>query len=141
MTVEDELVALRNEDGLINPRTALQWASDNRDSQLAGRLEWDDTKAAEEYRLGQVRRLIAVYVRTEDGNRGTISLIQDRRRDGGYREVEMVLSSTEMRAIALREALRELRRFEQRYRHLRELGAVFAAAAVIEPPADTAAAA
>jgi len=141
MTVEDELVALRNEDGMINPRTALQWARDNRESQLAGRIEWDDTKAAEEYRLGQVRRLIAVHVRTEDGNRGTISLLSDRRRDGGYREVETVLSNSEMRAIALREALRELRRFEQRYRHLQELSSIFSAAAAVILPGDTAAAA
>jgi len=141
MTVEDELVALRNEDGMINPRTALQWARDNRESQLAARIEWDDSRAAEEFRLGQVRRLIAIHVRTEDGNRGTISLIADRRRDGGYREVETVLLNSEMRAIALREALRELRRFEQRYRHLQELAGVFAAVSGIEPPADTAAAA
>jgi len=132
MTVESELIALTNEAGFINPRYGVQWARENPDSALHKQLEWDDAKAAEEHRVSQVRRLIAIHITADDGRRATISLIQDRNQDGGYRHMPAVLGNAELRAMAVRQALRELRRIEQRYRWLNELAGVFAEVGRIE---------
>jgi uncharacterized protein YjiS (DUF1127 family) len=55
-----------------------------------------------------------------------------------------VMSNAQLRLMALRQALRELHRFEQRYRHLQELGRIFEETARVEAEttsADTPAAA
>lgn len=132
MTIEAELLALTTEDGFIQPRAAMNWARNNPESELHGQLEWDDSKAADEYRLHQVRRLISIHIRDDEGRRTTISLVQDRRADGGYRPINRVLQNAELRAMALRQALRELKRWEQRYQHIKELAGVFEAAARVE---------
>lgn len=132
MTIEQELVSLTDDDGFINPRRVVEWAADNPESELHKQFEWNDQKAAEEYRLHQARRLISIHVVSDDGRRSTISLVQDRHADGGYRHIDRVMSNDELRGMALRQALRELRRWEERYRHLQELSRVFAAASEVE---------
>lgn len=138
MTIEQELLALTDDEGFIKPRIVVEWARGNPASELHGRFEWDDARAAEKYRLDQARQLISVYVRTDDGQRATISLVQDRNADGGYRKIEQVMSNAELRAMALRQAMREFNRWRQRYEHLSELAKVFSAAAAVEaPPTET----
>jgi hypothetical protein len=126
MTVETELLALTDEDGFIKPHTVVDWARNNRDSEVYRRLEWNDEKAAEAYRIDQARRLIVIHVRSDEGDRATISLVQDRNSAGGYRHLNRVLENRELRLAALRQALRELRSFERRYRHIQQLAGVFA---------------
>jgi hypothetical protein len=132
MTIESEILALQDGDGFFKPRAILNWARDNPESELHGKIEWDDAKAAEAHRLDQVRRLITIYVRTEDGDRATISLIQDRFPEGGYRQLDAVLSNSELRLMALRQAMRDYKRWETRYRHLVELSKIFEAATLID---------
>jgi hypothetical protein len=136
MTIENELTALMDEDGILNPRRVVEWAAGNPESDLHKQFEWDDQKAAEGYRLHQARRLIAIHVVADDGRRATISLIQDRHSEGGYRPIDRVMSNAELRRMALRQALRELRRFEERYRHIQELARVFVAASEVEAAAS-----
>lgn len=128
MAIETEIIALRDDDGFLRPARLVEWARSNPDSQLHGRFEWDDSKAAEKYRLEQARQLIAIHVRDEEGNRSTISLVQDRNPDGGYRQLGAVMSNAELRQMAVRQAMREFRRWERRYKHLSELAAISAAA-------------
>ena len=132
MTIETELVALTDDEGFIKPRTVVEWARNNPDSEVWKHLEWDDAKAAEAHRIDQARRLIVIHVRSEEGERATISLVQDRNSNGGYRHMGAVMSNAQLRLMALRQALRELRRFEQRYRHLQELGRIFEETARVE---------
>lgn len=140
MAIEDELIALTDENGFIKPKTVVEWAKDHPESELHGRIEWDDAKAADAYRINQARQLIAIHVRADDGSRSTISLVQDRNADGGYRHLGPVLQNAELRAMAVRQALREFRRWEVRYKHLSELARVFDAANEISPlPAESAA--
>lgn len=128
MTIETELRGLMDEEGFLKPKEIIEWARENTDSEIYKHLEWDDAKAAEAHRLDQVRRLIVVYLRDDDGQRETISLMQDRRDGSGYRNLRPVMSNRELRRMALRQALRELRSFERRYKHLEELAAIFDAA-------------
>ncbi len=124
MSIEQELIGL-SEDGFVRPRRVVEWAADNPTSELHSHFEWDDARAADEYRLHQARRLIAIHLRADDGGRATISLIQDRHSDGGYRFLGPVLNNAELRRMALQQALRDFRRWEARYKHLQELTRVF----------------
>ena len=68
-TIKQELLALQqaSPDKAIHPARAVQWARRNTSSALHNALEWDDEKAAEEYRISQVRGLIHVHVTVGDG--------------------------------------------------------------------------
>ncbi len=140
MTIETELNNLFDGEGFLKPRIVVDWAREHPESEIFKKLEWDDTKAADKYRLDQARLLITVYIRTDEGDRATISLVQDRNPEGGYRRIGPVMSNAEMRAMAVRQALREFKRWQQRYQHLAELAEVFAAAdSLVKPPEDAAA--
>jgi hypothetical protein len=124
--VEKELQALRDELGLLVPHVVVEWARVNTESALHSQFEWDDSKAAEEYRIWQARRVIAVYVVADGGERKFVSLSIDRKRDGGgYRDVEVVLKDEELRKVLVRDALMELKRVRAKYEHVKELASVY----------------
>lgn len=129
MSIRTELLALRNEDGLIVPGEAVVWARDNPGSDLHNALEWDDEAAGEQWRHWQVRRLVALHIISEEGDRQVVSLSTDRRREGGgYRHTDEVLAAPDLREIMLSDALEELQRVENKYRRLQELAAIWDAA-------------
>lgn len=126
--LRDEFVALIDaETGILNPRYAVQWARENPDSALHGQLDWDDEHAAEEHRVQQVRHLVAVYMVADDKSRTLISLSIDRPTGEGYRRLADVVARPDLRAIALGDALAELKRVQFRYQHLKELAGVWEA--------------
>jgi hypothetical protein len=127
MSIREELLALKNKDGLIVPERAVVWAAKHPKSALHASLEWDDTKAASEFRIWQVRRLIAITIITDEGVRSVVSLSTDRsERGGGYREVDDVLPVRELRDIMLSDALADLDRVQEKYKRLEELALVWA---------------
>ena len=130
MSVQSELESLREDDGLLRVEIVHDWADQNRTSEIGRRLDWDDASAAQQYRFSQIRLLVRIYIRDPDDNRRTtISLVSDRvKPGGGYRQVEAVFSHQAMREAALREALAELERIQDRYDYLFELAEVFEAA-------------
>lgn len=129
MTIRDELMALKNTEGMIVAEDAVEWARANPASALHGSIEWDDRKAAHEHRLWQVRRLIAVNLVYESGERQVVSLSIDRTRDGGgYRDVGDILPVKPLRDIMLEDAFKELNRIREKYEKLEELAGVWAAA-------------
>ena len=122
--------------GVLQPETVVQ-AARTESSPLHGAFCWDDTEAARLYRIVQARQLIRVSVEViqpADGGkefsvRAFVSLTPDRDQDGGgYRFVSEVLRNTAARGQMLADALAELRVFEEKYRVLSELAAVFSAA-------------
>jgi hypothetical protein len=128
MAIADELLALRNDNGVINPAHVVVWAKDNPASRLHASLEWDDSLAAERWRREQVRTLIAVHVVDADGSRKLISLSIDRTASGGYRPIDEVMNSTSLREVMLKDALSELDRVQKKYEKLQELERVWTAA-------------
>lgn len=117
--------------GLLQPDAVVE-AARPESSPLHSRFEWNDGKAAEEYRIWQARQLIRVTVevmdRTGESFDVFVSLSPDRQREsGGYRVLTDVLSDTDMRAQLLKDALAELELFREKYRQLTELVAVFSA--------------
>lgn len=123
--IQAELVALTNKDGMIDVATVHKWARAHPKSALYAALEWADEAAAEQWRHWQIRRLIAVHVVNDTGERTLISLSTDRMSGGGYRMVDSVGRNRDLRAIMLQDALNELQRVEAKYKRITELSRVW----------------
>lgn len=115
--------------GLLKPEIVVDEARP-KSSPLHSRFDWDNSSAAEKYRIWQARQLIAVSVEllagTDEKMDVFVSLTTDRK-EGGYRIMSQVLSDTEMREQMLDDALAELELFRDKYRRLKELSEVFTA--------------
>jgi len=109
-------------------------------SPLHQSFDWDDTEAAQRWRVHQARQLIRAVVTYDptgqergDPCRVFVSLTSDRTKNGrGYRLTTDVLSDAEQRAQLLADAIAEMKTFREKYRRLRELADVFAAMALVE---------
>lgn len=115
--------------GTLRPGDVVVAAADE-DHPLHSQFTWDDTQAAEAYRLWQARVLIRTTVTILPSGKGTVRAyvsLQDDRGGDGYRLLVDVLRDPGLRAIALREALAELKVFEHKYHKLKELAPIFAA--------------
>ncbi|MCK9505893.1 MAG: hypothetical protein M0Q95_17155 [Porticoccaceae bacterium] len=128
--VRKELVAIaQGNGGVILPRSVVEAAKD-RKSPLHSWFCWDDSEAAERYRIIQARELIR-SVKVEIGDqtprevRAFVSLTPDRADGGGYRLAQEVVSDAQLYQQMLRDALAELERFEQKYSRIKELQYVF----------------
>lgn len=125
--LRDELLALQEKTGILVPKKVVDWARKNKNSALHASLEWDNDKAGEEYRIWQVRRLVAIHIINKDQkHRELISLSIDRiNPGGGYRHIDTVMRSPDLRAIALQDAFNDLARIQAKYEHLQELAHVW----------------
>lgn len=128
--IRGELEALKV-DGVIRPADVVERARDP-ESAMHGWFEWDESAAAQEFRLYQARKLLRVHVtveqREDSPTRAFVSLSSDRKVEGGgYRALDDVMSDEALRAQLLRDALAELRCAQQKYRHLKQLSGVWKA--------------
>ena len=118
--------------GLIQPEDVVIFAR-NEKTALHSVFEWDNTKAAEQYRICQARHLLRVLVTVEEVNNeevkvsAFVSLRNDRIKGGdhGYRYMPVVMLTEEGRASVLDTALAELESFKVKYKMLKELASVF----------------
>jgi hypothetical protein len=129
MTIKEELEVIRKSNkGLLRPVDVVEYAEDPTTS-LHNNFEWDDTKAAYQYRLEQARHIIRVNVTVLKGKkdpikvRAYVSLNADRHNGatGGYRTITSVLNSPKKRAALLDEARRDMEYFLNKYEALDEL--------------------
>jgi hypothetical protein len=135
--VYDELKRIAStHGGMLNPPDVVEFARNPR-TELHSKFQWDDTKAATEYRLWQARDLILrVRVDLTDPSgettevRAFVSLGSDRG-EGGYRAIVDVMSQENLRLELLDEAKRDMKRFRDKYKTLSELSDVFAAMAKV----------
>ncbi len=124
MSIATELLALRDHDGLFHVEHVVEWASNHPNSALHQSLLWDNAQAGHQYRLWQIRRLVAIHIVDEDRNRQTVSLKIDRSRGGGYRWLDDVMEAPDLRAAALADALESYQRLKEKYDWLAELAEV-----------------
>ena len=123
---ELETVRLRH-DGLLRPEDIVEFARDKRTT-LHAQFEWNNGKAAEQFRLEQARHIIRVVVTVIDMPeahepitvRAYQSLTTDRGSQG-YRATVDVLSVKELRDQMLKDAIDELVRIRTKYATLKEL--------------------
>jgi len=130
MAVLDELRAIEERDGILQPKAVVEFAR-NPETELHSRFEWDNEKAGDSHRLWQARQLISVqvtYLKSKSDNVESpafVSLVCDRNAQGGYRSIANVLSDDDLREKMLRDARRDLNIFKRRYQNLVELANVF----------------
>ena len=130
MTTKQELELVRQKHGgMLRPKDVVSFARNPKTS-LHNRFEWDDSEAAQKYRIVQAHKIIRVTVtmiqHKNEVFRAYVSLHSDRgARNGGYRAVVEVLTDDDLRAAMLEEALVELDIFRQRYGRLEELVSLF----------------
>lgn len=127
--VQDELLQIQHtsRDGMLHATKVVSWARSHPRSALHSQFEWNNSKAAAEYRLWQARRLIQMNVIMADGTPKLVSLSFDRPRGGGYRDMQDVISDQRLSEIMLRDALADLQRIQSRYERVRELTSIWTA--------------
>ena len=120
--VGQELDALRNEEGVLDIHEVLEWATNHPKSELAKGLEWDDDRAAFEYRLHQLRVIVASVRRVTVGG-GEVQLKRAHYSIGGghYASPEAVEQDEEYQTIVLQRALRSLQGWTTRYEEVLHL--------------------
>ena len=116
-----QLVARKG--GLLAPADVVAFARDE-NTALHSHFQWDDSKAAEAYRLWQARQVLRVAVvmsdETHEPVRAFVSLRSDREM-GGYRVLAEVLTDGDLTQQLLSDARAELGTFRRKYEALRKL--------------------
>lgn len=137
-----EMEALfRDNGGTLTPRQVLEFAQ-NPETALYSAFTWDDTEAADKYRVFEARSLIRrtfVVMEVPGSNEErrvhmAVSLPQDRG-GKGYRLMSHALGDPELRDQLLRSAMRELASFRKKYSDLNELAELFAVIDQVQQPA------
>lgn len=109
--------------GRLTPKAVVNAARDPKHP-LNRHFEWDDSKAAEAFRLEQARTIIRI-IRVEDADAqdGNVRAFLSIGEKSGtsYRSLDDVKSSPDLQAIVLRQAERDLLAFETRYRELSDI--------------------
>lgn len=131
MTYREELERIaRKHNGILRPADVVGEARDPRNI-LHDVFEWDDTVAAEAYRIEQAKQLIRVQVivieKHAEPVRAFVSLSRDRAAEGGYRITADVLSDDELYQEMCADAEEELLAFKRKYARIGELRGVFVA--------------
>lgn len=128
--VGERLEELRQEfKGELTPEDVLKDAKGH-NSPLHSFFEWDDSRAAQEHRLAQARRLIrsvvAVYVAPDKPARRMNAFVHIREPGAEhYRDTAAAMERVDTRKMVLGQAWRELQAWRIRYRDLKEFSALF----------------
>lgn len=120
---EFERLMKQDPDGLLKPEAVIE-AAESPTHPLHSRFEWDDSRAAQLYRIQQARHIIASFEieipQLEVKVRALTSLDVDRT-TGGYRWTLDTLERPDLREELIRTALKELTYLQNKYKHLQEL--------------------
>lgn len=144
MTFQEELEQIRTAsgDGILHPKAVVDFAR-NPDTALHSHFTWDDSEAAENYRLWQARKVIKIAITILPHNDTVIqtyvSLKQDRylpdesgEFTGGYRHLCEVLKIPSLRKTLLEEAMEAHDAWEEKYQTIKELAEIFEAAKTVK---------
>lgn len=112
--------------GELTPRAVVETARNPRNA-LHQFFEWDDSKAAESYRLDQARTVIrCIHAEDDDASEGHAPAFVSISDKGGtsYRTLDAVKNSADLQARVLAQAERDLEAFQKRYTALEEVCAI-----------------
>lgn len=117
---------IREERGKLTPRVIVDVARDP-DHPLHNRFEWDNSVAAEKYRLhqaGELVRSVEIKYQGSGGDlrkvRGFSSITRENTPEMTYEPTEEVLENPITAKILLNQLRRDWMSFKQRYEHMRE---------------------
>lgn len=112
----------------VTPEEVLEQARNNVDSELHKCFEWDDSKAAEKFRLSQARQIIQfLVVKPEKKEEPQIRVFQITTETNNYQPIRMFLEQPDEYKALLQRAKNELSALKTRYKTLSELEKVFEA--------------
>lgn len=119
--------------GLLKPEAVVDFAQDE-NTHLHKCFEWNDSKAANRYRLNQARQQISMYVMVVESPKGPVkirafqSLPSDRQSGGGYRKTTDILQDDALVAELVNSAMKDLATVRSRYEAVQALSPVWEAA-------------
>lgn len=122
-STRDILLRIRDDRGILTPAVVLEEARAE-DHPLHSRFDWDDSTAAEKYRLHQAGELIrSVRIEYLQGEKKVeapafVSIARKAVPAREYVPIESVANSEEIRAMALRDAERQWRALFERFKHI-----------------------
>lgn len=123
---------LERRDGKLTPEAVLD-AARSTDSIIHDDFEWDNTVAAEKFRLGQASNMISLLIVVSDEDkpavRGFVNCNSGIQK-GGYVNIGRAMANDDVKAVVLSNARRELEIFQSKYNKYSEL------ADVLEPIAE-----
>ena len=137
--VGNELLALEEKVGQLNPEMVVRHALDNPGSNLHSFFEWNDTLAARQWRIEQAKMLLrsVVIVREEDPRGTEIRLFVniDRVEDepSKYVNTQRAMADDEMRAMVLSRVEHELYAIRRKHTDLHELAGVWKSIDQLQP--------
>ena len=129
----EELEKIEARDGEITPRAVVEEARPE-GSKLHNVFEWDDEKAAEQYRLTQASTLIrCIVVKPEEKDiKEPVRVFincnptdDGQKKTGSYINFRSAFEDPDSRAVILANAKHELQVFRNKYNRLKELAKVF----------------
>lgn len=118
------LLDIEKKQGLITAQAVVNVAK-NPSSILHERFDWDNSTAGAKYRLVQARQLIKEVTiewqgESAPGFWGTTVVLEDIQTQG-YFSTQRVLSDKQIHKAVLRDAVRELKYWDQKYKEIQEL--------------------
>ena len=128
-----ELESLRKQnDGKLTKEIVVAVAR-SKNSPLHDAFEWDDDKAAEQYRLqqaGYIIRSVAVVFENPDTDEDTeirafVSVIQDEDEKPSYTSLSVAVQDEDLRKQVFENALRDLNAWKKKYAYLKIFDRVF----------------
>ena len=127
--VGDKLQELRDQNNGLTASIVIEEAK-HKTSVLHGAFEWDDSKAAHQWRLHSARHLmrsVEIVSTSAEGDIRNLPAFVFVKTDSGphYETLARVLSDEELRTQVLNKALKEFEQWQQRYKEYEEFLSVF----------------
>lgn len=126
MSLLSELQAIRDEHGQLTPVLVVETARDP-EHPLHSRFDWDDSVAAEKWRLEQASQLLRVTKRVDLSRptdlRAFTAIKGENSHKADYVPTEEALADNFTRTLVLRDMKREWQLFKRRYDHMAEFAA------------------
>lgn len=142
-TVGTELERIQNVLGRVDAPTILAEAADP-NAPLHPAFEWNDSKAAYEFRLAQARHIansiVVVGVFPDEPERAVRAFVsvKDDTDENAYVPVQIALATPALRTQMIRRALAEAESWRQTYRDYQELAGVFDAILAVREAVEAA---
>lgn len=109
------------------PHDILDYAREHEDSELHKCFDWDDSTAAEKWRVHTARQIccsLKVVVMTKEAEPTVFRLIQTDREERAYKPVVFTVRDDDEYTKLLKQAKAELAAFKKRYKSIVELESV-----------------
>lgn len=111
----------------VQPEEIVDKARD-KSTELHKCFEWDDTKAAEKYRVYQARQIVCHLIVKEvnkESQKQEVRFFYKTDKQEGYKPVSYIMRNEDEYQKLLDRALSELKAFENKYSTLKELNGLF----------------